>query len=173
MARRIALAAVVSAALALVAAPRPAAAGQRTNTLTVSATVLGMCTINSATLSFNSYDPSSDTALDAQAADITVNCTTGSQFTIDLGAGNNGVANTNTRRMSRTANGATDYLEYQLYTDAGHGTVWTTAGATGTMATAGAGQHAQTFQVYGRIPAHQDTLPTGTYTDSVVMTVNF
>ncbi len=172
MTRRIALAAAVSAAVALAAAPRPAAAGQRTSTLYVSATVLGMCTINQSTLSFGNYDPASDTATDA-AADITVNCTTGSQYTIDLNTGNNGVANGNTRRMVRTANGATDYLEYQLFSDSGHLNVWTSAGAAGTMATTGAGQHAQTFQVWGRIPAHQDTLPTGTYNDSVVMTVNF
>lgn len=170
MFRRVAIPALALTAAALLAAsPRPAAAGSRTSSLAVSATVLGVCTIAPATLAFGAYDPAASTDLDALPADITVRCTNGTTYSINLGTGAN--ASGATRRMVGGAVGSTDHLTYELYSDSGHTTIWTT-GASSSASTAGAGLNQYTHQVWGRIPAGQN-VSTGSYADSVVMTVNF
>ncbi len=167
MSRRVAITAIALAAAALVvASPRSAAAGSATSTLAVSARVLGVCTISTATLDFGDYDPSFPTDRDAPVANITVHCTNGTAFHVDLGTGSH--ANGAQRRM---AGGSAEFLNYELYSDSGHSTIWTT-GASHTASTAGAGLSDYTLPVYGRITAGQN-VSTGTYTDSVLMTVNF
>jgi spore coat protein U-like protein len=154
------------AAIAVVLAAPPTRAATATNTLDVSATVVGLCTIDPATLSFGNYDSSA--AVTAQA-DITVHCTVGSSWWIGLGLGSNSTGGA--RRMASSGN----FLPYELYRDAGFGQVWTNADPAPTPphSTAGnAGFSAYTTTVYGRIVANQ-FVPPGTYTDSVVMTVNF
>lgn len=167
MFRRLAITAgALSAAALLVASPRPAAAGSATSTLAVSAHVLGVCTIATAALDFPDYDPSAAADLDAPAANITVRCTNGTVFHVDLGTGSH--ANGAQRRM---AGGTAEFLNYELYSDSTHQTIWTT-GADHTATTVAAGLSDYTLPVYGRITAGQN-VTTGTYTDSVVVTVNF
>jgi spore coat protein U-like protein len=168
MFRRIAITvAALAAAALLVASPRPASAGSASANLTVHATVLGVCTIAAAALEFGNYDPSVAGDLDAPASNITVRCTNGTAFHVDLGYGANPLATT-TRRM---AGGAAEFLRYELYSNPTHSTIWTT-GAPQTASTAGAGLSDYTLPVYGRIFAGQ-AVSTGSYTDTVVMTVNF
>lgn len=178
MIRRIAIAAAASAALA--AAPRPAAAATRTNTLSVTATVLGMCTIDAANLAFGNYSPADLADLDAAPVSITVRCTNGTTYSVDLGLGAHPTGTT--RRMSGGATNSTDLLTYELYSDSGHTTAFPTTPVQGqqgqttapshTASTAGAGTSAYTIQLYGRIPRGQ-SVAMGDYTDSVLMTVNF
>jgi spore coat protein U-like protein len=162
MKRRLAVSVVTAAVLAVALAAGSARAGTDTSTLTVTAEVVGTCVIDPATLSFVNYDSAAD--LDAQGT-ITVRCTSGSAFWIGLDGGNNG-----DRTME---GGASELLSYELYRDAAGGTIWDdTPVATTLASTVGPGLGEDTATVYGRIPANQ-VVSTGTYTDSVTMTVNF
>ncbi len=155
------------AALAvLLLAPPARAAGTATNTLTVNATVVGICTIDPATLSFGSYD--STRQLDA-AATLTVRCTQGSSYWVGLGLSAN--ASGSTRRM---LNGTSSYLAYELYRDDARQQIWDNAdpGAASHLAAGTAGYAPYTTTVYARVPAGQ-IVPMGVYTDTVTMTVNF
>jgi spore coat protein U-like protein len=159
------------AVVAFATAVPTARAGSATNTLTVSATVLGICTIDPATLAFPNYDP---TAANTDAtATITVHCTSGSSYWIGLGLGGHATG-AGARRM---AGGATEFLTYELYRDAGRSTVWddaipTTTPPTSTASNAAPGYSAYTATVYGRIGGGQ-AVSTGGYSDTVTMTVNF
>jgi len=63
-------------------------------------------------------------------------------------------------------------LEYNLYTDAGRTTVWGD-GTASSVTAAGTGSGAQqSLTVYGRIPASQ-SVPAGSYSDTVTATINF
>ncbi len=84
-------------------------------------------------------------------------------YTIGLGPGAGTVAQ---RKMTSGANG----LNYNLYTDAAHGTVWGASSVSGsTSGVTGNASHT----VYGRIPASQTTVVPGTYADTIVVTVTF
>lgn len=163
--KRILLASTVAvAALAIAFIARPARAGTNTNNLTISANVLGICTIDPAALAFGNYDSTANVDV---STNITVHCTSGSSYWIGLGLGNN--ASGAVRRM---VNGGTNFLNYELYRDNNRTQVWDNA-VPGTLSSAGnAGFSAYTTPVYGRIPAGQ-IQPIGAYGDSVVMTVNF
>lgn len=140
-----------------------------TANLSVSATVSVNCTVSAGTLAFGSYDPvvaNASADLDASGT-FTVACTKGSAgVTIDLGQGTNYSSG---RRMAASSN----YLTYQLYSDSGRTTVWgsTSSGATVALS-APTSKAATTHTVYGRVASGQD-LPAGSYSDTVVATVNF
>ncbi len=158
---------VTLAALAVIFLARPARAGSATNTLTVNATVLGICTIDPATLDFGNYDSTANVDV---STNITVHCTQGSSYWIGLGLGSN--ASGATRRM---VNGGTNYLAYELYRDSAHTQVWDNVDPAPNPPHSSAsspGTSAYTTPVYGRVPLGQ-IVPMGGYTDSVVMTVNF
>jgi spore coat protein U-like protein len=144
------------------------AAATATANLTVSATVINNCTISTAALAFGSYDPvvaNQTNNLDGTGT-VTVACTRGATTTIGLGAGSN--ASGSTRRM---AGGTGNFLSYELYSDSGRSTVWNT-GAGVLTPVAAPSRAARDFTVYGRIAGNQD-VPAGSYTDTVVATVNF
>jgi spore coat protein U-like protein len=153
----------------LVRSHQPAQAATATANLAVSATIANNCTITTSPVGFPAYDPivtHASTPDDSTTGSVTVTCTKGAAATIGLGLG----ANVSGSQM-RMANG-TNYLNYALYQDSGHATVWGTSGAGLLSPGAAPSKAARTFTVYGRIPAAQD-LPAGTYTDTVVATVNF
>ena len=164
------LAAAVSG-MALVAAGfgQTASAATATANLGVSATVTNNCTISTAALAFGAYDPvaahaSSD--LDGTGT-VIVACTKGAVATVGLGLGSN--ASGSTRRMT---NGASEYLTYELYQDAGRATVWGNAGAGLYSPGAAPSKAARNFTVFGRVASNQD-VAAGSYSDTVVATVNF
>jgi spore coat protein U-like protein len=75
-------------------------------------------------------------------------------------------------RMASTTAGVTSYLNYALYQDAGYNTVWGNVAGSWLTTTAATNKQARTYTVYGQIPGGQDE-PAGSYTDTVVATVNF
>ncbi|ACL67069.1 Spore coat U domain protein [Anaeromyxobacter dehalogenans 2CP-1] len=156
--------ALAIAALTLTAGTARAATA--TATLDVTATVVPSCTIAATPVAFGNYDPlvtNSSTALNAQGT-VTVTCTTGTAYTIGLGAGNSASGSRAMQHASLTAE-----LPYELYLDAARTTVWdNTVMQTGTAA----GITPAPYPVYGRIPAAQN-VPTGSYADAVVATVTF
>jgi len=144
-------------------------AATATANLGVSATVTNNCTISTVALAFGSYDPvvaNASTNLDGTGT-VVVACTKGSTATIGLGLGSN--ASGSIRRMR---DGGTNYLTYELYQDTGRSTVWGNSGAALLSPVAAPSKAARNFTVYGRVTSNQD-VPAGSYTDTVVATVNF
>jgi spore coat protein U-like protein len=150
-------------------------AATATSTLTVSATVATTCTISTtAQLAFGTYDPigaNASTPLDG-TGQINVACTKGTNspmIGMDLGQNASGT----TRRMTS----GTDFLAYEIYqpNPAGTGCPYTTAWGNEGAARYDPGTVNKTgkdITVCGRVPANQD-VAAGSYTDTVVATINF
>jgi len=140
-------------------------AANQTASLTVNASVANNCTISTTAVAFGAYDPvTANATVDATAnGHVFVACTKGAAATVDLG--NGGAADPNSRKLASGANS----LNYQLYkSDAT--TVWS-AGAGGV--TYSSTSKTQTdLVVVGKVPGGQD-IPAGTYTNTIVATVNF
>lgn len=151
------------------------AAGTAASNMAVTASVAANCTISAGGLGFGAYDPVSanaSAALDATAT-LTLNCTSGAAATITLGQGANAdTGSSDLAPLRRLTNGAgtPSYLSYALYSDTGRATVWG-ADATNDVDYAGTGANTS-VTVYGRIAGAQN-VPAGSYTDTVVATVNF
>jgi spore coat protein U-like protein len=143
-------------------------AGSSTASLPVNVTVSANCTIATTAVTFTTaYDPVVTNAStdDLGTGTLTVSCTKGAGTSIGLSTGAN-VSGTQPRMKGP---GATDYLNYTLYSDSAHSTIWSGASVTITAATS---KTARAFTVYANIPAGQD-ISTGSYSDTVVATVNF
>jgi spore coat protein U-like protein len=161
--------AAAGVALIFAAFGTTASAATATANLGVSATVTNNCTISTSALAFGSYDPvvaNAATNLDGTGT-VTVACTKGTTATVGLGLGSN--ASGSTRRMS---DGAGGFLTYELYQDSGHVTVWGNAGGGLLSPAAAPSKTARNFTVYGQVAANQD-VAAGSYSDTVVATVNF
>lgn len=181
LATALALASSVSAAPAF-------AAGSQTPTLSVSANVITNCTTMSSTsLSFGDYDPLSTSALNAPtAATFSTNCSSGSTVNFTLDGGKN-YSNVQTSFAGdRALSDGTQYLAYQLYQDNSYtsGKAWafntsTGAGTTNASETGhgtASTDTANTWSVYGQIPAQQDAEASGTgttYSDTVTVTLSY
>ena len=127
------------------------------------------CTISTAALAFGSYDPvvaHASTNLDGTGT-VIVACTKGAAATVGLGLGSN--ASGSTRRMT---DGSSNYLTYELYSDAGRTTVWGNSGA-GLYRRARRPRRLRGISRSTAVsPSNQD-VPAGSYSDTVVATVNF
>ncbi|WP_426747684.1 spore coat U domain-containing protein [Myxococcus faecalis] len=128
------------------------------------------CQIRSAVgLNFANYTPTSPLPLDT-AGSITYQCLLQlTPMTIDLSAG--GSSTYANRRMQGPSSST---LAYNLYLDAARLRVW----GNGVSGTSRYGPVIPllaidvTVPIYGRIPAQQ-TVPAGTYSDTLVMTMTF
>ena len=138
--------------------------------LSVTASVAANCTIATAPVAFGAYDPvSANAATDLLGTGtLTVACTKGAAATIDLAQGANYLAPS--RRMTA---GAAAFLNYALYKDAARTQVWgsTMAGGT-TYAYNSASKNPVAITVYGTVPQAQD-VTVGSYTDTVLATINY
>jgi spore coat protein U-like protein len=146
-----------------------AAAASQTTNLSVTASVAANCTIATATLAFGAYDPvgtNSSTGTDLTGTGtVTISCTKGAVTSVELGLGAN--ASGSQRRLTN----GTDFLNYDIFQDGGHTTAWGTGTAkknTGTSTSKAPVDHT----TFGLVPKGQDP-GTGSYTDTVVATVNF
>jgi len=137
-------------------------ADSQTGNLNVSASVNSVCSVGTSTLSFGTYDPSSGTDLDAQGI-VSITCTLGTSYTValDLGAQPNG----SVRRMIH----GTYYLNYEIYKDSGRLTIWNSSN---TVSGTGTGS-ADSIPAYGRVPKQQPSIGSGSYSDTVLITVNY
>jgi spore coat protein U-like protein len=154
MFRRLAVLGLAFAAAALFASVRPARAATAQNNLTVTANVIGVCSIGAALLDFDDYDGMENNKI----ALVPVTCNGANvPFWIDLDDG------ADNRQMQ---NGAAR-LPYQLARDANQTAPWG-VGDPGTPDGITSGN----VQIFGRITAGH-VVPQGVYTDTVVMTINF
>jgi spore coat protein U-like protein len=149
---------LIIVALSLVIFAAQAKAATDTSSVTATATVAANCNVESVTnLDFGSYDPTSATADDDGAGDVSFRCTKGTAYnTYITGA--------------RTMTDGTDTLNFEVYQEAGRTTVYPNAspGSSGTAAD----NTVITSNLYGRIAALQD-VQAGTYNGSVTFTVEY
>jgi len=167
--------AALSAMLLGTALSVPAYAGTGSANMAVTANIGMNCTISTTDIAFGAYDPivaNASSDLDA-AGSVTTTCTVGSAGSVIIGQGL-GASEGSTdadpvRRMQGPGEG--DYLGYQVYSDSEHQNVWTNYGDTG-IAYSASGS-AQVMLVYGSIDGGQTSVPQGSYSDTLVVTVNY
>lgn len=161
-----------SLALAALVAPVSAHAVTVTANLSVSAQVGGSCSVASSGIDFGSYDPvilNSVLALPGVGS-VDVACTLVTSAVVTLGQGANAAGgSTNAVPARRMASGS-NRLAYSLYRDLLHTQAWGNTTGTG-LAILGTGLNLP-IPVFGSIPAAQN-VESGTYTDTVVVTVTF
>jgi spore coat protein U domain-containing protein, fimbrial subunit CupE1/2/3/6 len=157
---------VTCVVIALAATNGNAQAATATTSFQVQLTIEAQCLINSAsTLSFGTQGVLSANV--DQTSTIQVQCTDTTTYTIGLDAGTGVGATVATRKL--TGGGST--INYSLYTNSGRTSVWGTTIGSDTVASTGTGA-AQSFTVYGRIPAQTTPTP-ATYTDTITVTVTY
>jgi len=171
--RRAVISAAAALALVVGFTATHAFAGSSTGNLNVSATVASTCTISqTSALTFTGYDRAAGSPNDSTGS-MTIACTNGgSPTSVDFSTGANSGSACDTASGGADANNrclksGSNYLAYNIYADSGRTTLF---GLTGTTTTAETSTGA--FTVYGRIPAGQ-AVPTGSYTDTLVATVNY
>ncbi|MDD3530359.1 MAG: spore coat U domain-containing protein [Gallionellaceae bacterium] len=145
----------------------------------VSALCIGCsCVVNytANTMAFGTYNPLLGSNHDA-AGDVNLRCytTAGLLVSVDI-ALNKGVYSTvfSPRKMASGAN----RLNYDLYTNSGRTTIWGDgSGGTGTVTDsitlALLSYVYRSYSVYGRIPGGQNTVPPGSYSDTVTITLTY
>jgi spore coat protein U-like protein len=170
------LALLVTASVIGAGSSLDAMAGNATNNLAVSATVVNNCAINSTVaVAFGNYDPAvvnNSTGADVTATgSLTITCTNGASTTVALGQGANAASgSTDAAPARQMVFGGTNMLAYALYQDSGDSTVWGNTVLT-SASYLGSG-NADVVNVYGKVPKGQN-IPAGAYADTVVATVNF
>ena len=140
--------------------------------LTVSLTVTNDCQISTPDINFASAPVVAGFGTVSQS--LSVSCTKGSSYTVGLNDGQN-VAN-GRRRMKSAAN---NYLAYDIFKSAG--TVrWGSSGTARRSSTdadvnpgAGTGTGSQIFNYNAKVYTDQATPPAATYSDSVILDVQF
>ncbi|MGA3397683.1 MAG: spore coat U domain-containing protein [Acetobacteraceae bacterium] len=164
----------LAAILSWMSAEPIAQAGTATGTLPVSMTILASCTIGATSMAFTSQLGAGLVSTAATATgSISVTCTNQAPYAIGL---DNGANYSTTRRMVFAS---TNYLPYNLYTNAGMTTPWSTATDSATCTTStdcytGTGNgSAQSINVYGQIPTVASSPPPGAYSDTVNITIYF
>ena len=155
----------IAAIIGILVPSNASVAATVTSTFQVSITVTTACTISVTNLAFGVYNLAQLNG----TSTITVTCTNGTTYTVGLDGGTSaGPTNVTARKMINA--GATASLSYALYSDSGRTINWGNSSGswvsgTGTGAT-------QTYTVYGRIPANQNTL-IGNYSDTITATISF
>lgn len=152
-------------------------AATATGTLTVKATIAASCTVNisstgtttDAVLDFgtvSSFAANVDASTSTSGGSkIGVLCNNGTAWSLAMNSGNNF---TGTQRQM--AGGSAEYIPYDLYSDSGY----TTAIGIDSTVLSGTGTGtAQTYDIYGRIPAGSTLPSVGNYSDIVTMTVTY
>jgi spore coat protein U-like protein len=159
------------AAGVLLALAGTAQAVTKTDNMTVSASVAKNCVIDAPDLNLGSFDGTNDLAVSSV---ISVRCTSGTGFTVDLSTGASG--SYAARTMS---NGTGGTLVYNLFTDANHTAVWGdgVTGGTDDGGGTGAGMalaNAQSLTVYGQLLASDNQeAEAGSYTDTITATIEY
>ncbi len=149
--------------------PAAVRAADATGVLNVSATISSDCAVGTSTLAFGTLSSGAVLAgnIDATGT-LTVNCTNGVAYVIQLGVGSGAGARFTERFMTSGGN----LLSYSIYTTAAYATIWGDgSGSSETVAGTGSGT-VQSVSAYGRIFSGQTPQP-GTYSDTVSVTVSY
>ncbi len=160
---------IVAAALLASAAATPGRAATATTTFAVTATVLSGCGVAATDLIFGNYTSTAGTPTDATST-VIATCTNGVSYTIAADAGTGTGATEAARSMTGLVGGGS--LNYLMYTNAGHTTLWGDGTLGTTMFSGTAVLLPQTYTVNGRIPTLQHPAA-GLYADLVTVTLTF
>ena len=157
---------VAPLAAAMMALAGTAGAAEKTTTFQVSAVVTTNCVISADAMDLGTFDGSNTLTA---ASDITVSCTNGTPYSVNLSTGGSG------DYAARELTDGVSTLVYNLYTSNTYGTVWGDgSGATGRLGGTGGGMATvDTLTVHGRLRAADNTgaIDAGTYTDTITATV--
>ncbi|OLL32687.1 hypothetical protein BTH42_05530 [Burkholderia sp. SRS-W-2-2016] len=145
----------------------------QTGTITLTLVVSNDCTMSATNVNFGSQPLAS--SFSRQQGTVLVSCTKGSAYSVGMSDGNN--SDGTYRRMKSSAG---NYLNYQLYQSVAGSDVWGSSGSArraSSSADTNAGVYdGVTSQVYyfgAEVLKTQATPPAGTYTDNVVVDVQF
>lgn len=130
----------------------------------VTATIVKDCTVSATDLAFGNYTG----AVNNSTSTVSVDCTSGTAYTVGLSAGLATGATVTSRSMTGPGSAL---LLYGLYSNSGHKTNWGDTTATNWVSGTGTGT-AQKIKVYGQIPATQYVKP-GSYTDTITVSVTY
>lgn len=168
---------LITTALATLFAVPVVQAATATGSLTVQATLVASCTVNTSSTgtttnavlnfgSISSFAGNVDASTSSTGGSkVGVLCSNGTAWTVAMNSGLN-VSGTQ-RRMS---GGSSEYVPYTLYSDSTR----TTAIGINTTALSGTGTGAlQSYDIYGRIPAGTTLASAGVYTDTVTLTLTY
>ncbi len=133
----------------------------------VRATNRSSCTVSTTPLEFGSR--SALTSVIDTTNTISLNCTSGTAYSVSLNNGNSGGTGPAARLMAGT--GTTDKVTYGIYLDAARSQAWGNGTIGGVASGTGTGAN-QNFIGYGRIPV-QTTPSITDYNDTVVVTVTY
>jgi spore coat protein U-like protein len=153
----------VPLAAALFAA-HPLSAGTVSGTMTVGATVAESCRVDTQPMDFGTL-PETPGQREARAS-VTLSCTPAASYLVTMDDGRNGSAGT--RRMADAS--GTQFLAYELFSDAGRTRRWGASDAGGVGAIAPADGQVE-LAVYARLVAGR--AEPGEYRDTVTVTVAF
>ena len=156
-------------------APLLAQAGTTSSTFTVTATVSPSCQINSTgAIAFGTYDPvvANKTVPAAANGSVAVTCTKTTVANVSLDQGLAPTASSTCVSPTRQMKSGTNALGYAIYQDAAFTKPWGCDASNQNSFTSASGVTPQTLVTYGQIAAAQD-VPTGSYTDTVTVTVSF
>ena len=134
-----------------------------TTTFQVTANVQATCLVSATPLAFGTYNGT----VNNKTSNVNVTCTNTTPYNVGLDAGTSTGATVTTRKMVNGSN----TLGYSLFRDAAQTLNWGNTVGTDTVAATGTGS-AQTFTVYGRIPASQN-VGSGNYQDTITATLTF
>jgi len=137
-----------------------------TSEITVKASVTASCTIDVSDMNFGTIAPVRDVAVD-QTALISLICTSGTQYAIGLGAGDN-YEGAIGRRMQNDRIGG-QFLPYTLYRNSERSVLWNPDTLSPTEEGKGSWE---TIEVFGAIPPYATALA-GRYLDFVVVTITY
>jgi spore coat protein U-like protein len=142
-------------------------AGTTNNNFQASASVNASCQSLSATnLSFGTYDPTSATDITATST-VSVACTTGTVPSIAFNAGTTTGASTAQRLLANASN----TMNYNIYTNNTYAQV---LDASHTLSITGTGLgNSVSTTAYGKIPKNQLNVVTGSFTDTITVTVTY
>lgn len=145
-------------------------AATASTTFQVKITITNAC--DAASLAATNVDFGSHTFLDTNItanSSLSVKCTNGAPYTLSLDPGQNAATpgDTTTRRM---LNGTTNYVPYNLFSNAGLTTSWGNTSTTGQVSGTGTGA-VQSYPIYGK--ALPGNVPAGAYLDVVQATVTY
>ncbi|MCP4184438.1 MAG: spore coat U domain-containing protein [Hyphomicrobiales bacterium] len=131
----------------------------------VHANIVSACTVQASNLNFGSVGVLSSN-VDATNT-ISVNCSTGTPYTIGLDGGLSGATNPALRNMTS----GTSSINYGIFQDSSHSIPWGNSTGSNTISSVGNGTR-QNYTAFGRVQI-QSTPPPGTYTDTIIVTMTY
>ena len=150
--------------LSLALSASVARAGSDTGQLSVTATVQNGCHLDGGSLNFGTYTSGQATNLDVNGTIRYTNCIGTLTFSLDNGL----YANGGQRQMAS----GSGRLSYQIYKTAQRDTILGPGGGTTSVGITSGTPLTSQVDIYGRIPANQ-IAPTGSYSDTVTITMTF